>query len=63
MVGGGKEPTLEAAATKQSIVVMVTMIGSRWMKKKNKKKTRKMSELDMMLHNLGYRITQGGTEG
>ena len=31
--------------------------------KEKQKKQEKISELDMMLHNLGYKITQGWTEG
>ena len=61
---GGKEPTME---------VEEMTSGDNGRRKdggggdktisKKQKKQEKMSELDMTLHNLGYRITQSGKEG
>ena len=73
MVGGGKEPTLEVEEMTSSDndrrengdsdkTISNSSGDYNRIKVNEEEKQEKMNELDMMLHNLGYKITQGGTD-
>ena len=73
VVGGGKEPTLEVEEMTSSDndrrengdsdkTISNSSGDYNRIKVNEEEKQEKMNELDMMLHNLGYKITQGGTD-